>query len=462
MKLSSRSLTARLLAAAGLWTLLALLAGGWALTAAFRNYVERDFDERLYQYLDAMVGATELENEGFVRFTRPLGDQRFAEPYSGLYWQVSVEGHEHFRSRSLWDQELDPNLGEPAFSPRVREVGGPDGQILRLIERDITLPGSEHVFRYMVADNTAEITEEIDRFNALVAWSMGALGAGLLLAMVLQVSFGLRPLRTIRHRLADIRSGQAQRLEGDYPPEIQPLVSEMNAVIEHNDEVVARARTHVGNLAHALKTPLSVMANAADTDREAPLAEVVDAQSRIMQRHIGHHLARARASGRSSLIGVRTEVAPALQELVRAMERIHADRHLTVVLDAEPELAFWGERQDLDEMVGNLLDNACKWAKSRVHVTSRRNDSKSERAALDIVIEDDGAGVGPDERDALFERGRRLDESKPGSGLGLAIVRDIAAITGGSIRLADSELGGLKAVLTLPAIGMNGSRDRRS
>lgn len=447
----SWSLTVRLLLGAGVWITGALIAGGFVLSAAFRSYVETDFDERLGIIIDSMVGASELAPEGFVRFTRPLGDERFALPYSGWYWQVSEAGRDPFRSRSLWDQALDTDFEQTAFTPRMYETTGPDGQLLRISERDIILPDSERVFRYMAAGDTAEIREDIARFDRLLIQSLSALGLAVLAAMVLQVTFGLRPLRHIRIGLANIRSGRAERLAGQFPPEIVPLVDEMNALIEHNAEVVERARTHVGNLAHALKTPLSVISNEAETAAGAPLADTVQRQTDVMRTHIDHHLKRARAVGGGTL-GPGAAIDRSLGDIARAMRRIHRDRALDIQVDCPAGLAYRGERQDLDEMIGNLLDNACKWAGGRVWATARPADGPTRRPVAVLIIEDDGPGVGDDEREALFERGKRLDESKPGSGLGLAIVRDIAELSGGGVALARSEMGGLKVTLTLPMV----------
>lgn len=449
-RIAIRSLTLRLLLSAGLWMAAALVAGGLVLSAAFRNYVEADFDERLTTRLDAMIGASEIEPEGYVALVRPLGDQRFSEPYSGWYWQVTTEGEEPFRSRSLWDKELDADLDQPAFSQRIYETEGPAGELLRIAERDVVLPESEKVFRYMVAGDTAEIRNDIARFNRLLSASLGALGVGLLAAIVLQVVFGLQPLRRLRREIAEIRSGRRRRLQGEFPTEISPLVSETNALLEHNEKVVERARTHVGNLAHALKTPLSVLRNEAETS-DSQLATVVGRQVELMGRHIDIHLKRARAASGAGLFAAQTPVRPAIDDLVRAMGRIYAERGLDFDIAVEGDPQFLGERQDLDEMLGNLLDNACKWARAKVRISAKFEERSGERARLIIWIEDDGAGVDEVEIDGLFERGRRLDESQPGSGLGLPIVQEIAEMNGGSVNLERSSLGGIRACLYLPA-----------
>ncbi len=313
------------------------------------------------------------------------------------------------------------------------------------------LPGSEVVFRYMVAENTADMEDQVARFSRILALSFGVLGVGLLITTFLQVSFGLHPLREIRRGLEAIRSGSSKRLDDEVPAEVQPLVTEVNLVLDHNDEVVNRARTHVGNLAHALKTPISVITIEAETGKSDNLASVVAKQSKIMQQQIDHHLARARAMGRSRTIGVRTHIASAINDMIRTIKRIHSDKDMEFDLQVSDNLHFWGERQDLDEILGNLMDNAAKWGKSKIRISAYRTVPTDNYERLCIEIEDDGPGVSLKEREALFERGTRLDQSVPGSGLGLAIVKDIAEICGGEVALMDSGLGGLKVVVSLPA-----------
>lgn len=451
-----RSLTLRLLLTAFLWVAAALAVGGVVLSLAFRDYVVSDFDARLDRITDAMVGSSELTESGILRFSRPIADPRFAQPYSGWYWQVSVQDPPEeaaalwpFRSRSLWDQALTPDWSRPAFEEYVHEARGPGGQRLRVQVRDVVLPESEQAFRYMVAGDTAQIRDDIEAFNTLIAWSLGFLGAGLLVAVILQIWIGLRPLKAVQTGLARIRSGRAQRLEGDFPREIAPLVDEMNGLIAQNERVVERARTHVGNLAHALKTPLSVLANEA-RESGGRMAETVSAQTELMRRHIDHHLKRARAAGGGGTVGTACELGPAAHDLIRAMEKIHRDRGLGIDADVPADLRFRGERQDLDEILGNLLDNACKWANSGVRL-SARSVPDALRPMLEVAVEDDGPGVDDDEAATLFARGRRLDETVPGSGLGLAIVRDIAELSGGGVALERSGLGGLKVRVRLPA-----------
>ena len=319
--------------------------------------------------------------------------------------------------------------------------------------RAISLPDAEEPLLYAVAGDQAEIRAERRRFNRLLSLALGALFVGLVGALLLQVRFALLPLRRIEAALAAIRAGTARRLEGRFPAELEPLALELNALLDHSEALIERARTHVGNLAHGLKTPLAVLTNEA-ARREGPLAALVGRQVAQMRRLVDHHLARARAMATGSIIGARSEVAPLLTDLRRTLLKIYATRQLTIEVACPPELAFRGARQDLEEMLGNLLDNACKWAASQVEVRAERHGQR-----LRLAIEDDGPGLTAEQRAKVLERGRRLDERVPGSGLGLAIVADIVELYGGRIALEPAAMGGLRVSLDLPAAaGQDASR----
>ena len=458
------SLRLRLIAGAAVWTVLGLIAGGFLLSSLFRASVERSFDERLMGDLEIVIAATEPLADADLEVQRENIDPRYDNAFSGWYWQVrdNAEAESAGRaipiktSQSLWDQTLAiPNVST-ADGARVGDTSGPEGQELRFIERDISFPSSApagssgevkpHFYRIAVAGDRAGIEKEITSFNTTLLWSLAALGIGLVIAVLIQVRVALVPLAQIGERLSAIRSGRAQKLEGEFPAEIAPLAGELNALLAHDAEVVARARTHVGNLAHFLKTPLSVLANEANA-HPGPLSESVMRQTQVMRRHVDHYLARARAAAAADVIGSRTEVTSVAADLARTLEKIHDRRGIEIELDIPSHLAFRGERQDLEELMGNLVDNACKWARTAVKVSARR----TEAGRLEITVEDDGRGLTPDERARVIEKRERLDENVPGSGLGLAIVRDISRLYGGDVSLEDSALGGLKAVLTLPA-----------
>jgi signal transduction histidine kinase len=279
-----------------------------------------------------------------------------------------------------------------------------------------------------------------------------ALAAVLLLSTLFQVRFGLAPLKRISESLAAIRSGSAERLAGNFPDEIAPLARETNALLEANREIVERARTHVGNLAHALKTPISVMVNEAAARGDDTLAAKVREQTDIMRDQVARHLERARLAARTPVVGTITAVVPVLTTLARTMEKIHRARAVTIDIEASQDVKFQGEQQDLEEMLGNLVDNACKWAQSRVAVEVMQAGAGSARAGrtVHITVDDDGPGLSPSEREQVARRGERLDQTKPGSGLGLSIVFELARLYGGDLTLGTAPIGGLRADLVLP------------
>jgi signal transduction histidine kinase len=438
------SLAFRLVAGAAVWCAIWLSAGGYALSTLFGRTVERNFDVRLGVLLEGLVAGSELAEGGALQLRPQLGEPRFDQPLSGWYWQISDGERAVRRSPSLWDARLPVDLA-PDRSVAARDTVGPDGQPLRLLVRPIILPGAEQAFVYAVAGDRREIQADRQNFNRLLTFALGALFAGVVGAVLVQVRFGLEPLRRMGRALSGIRAGKAARLEGDFPAEIEPLATELNALLDYNEALVERARTHVGNLAHGLKTPLSVLTNEARRS-DGPLAELVARQVALMRRQVDHHLARARAIATGTILGARTDVLPVLDDLGRTLGRIYADKALAIEVACPPEAAFRGARQDLEEMLGNLLDNACKWALARVTV----------RVALDgqllqLAIADDGPGLPSARRAEVLERGRRLDEQVPGTGLGLAIVADLAQLYRGRLVLEEAEGGGLRALLTLPA-----------
>ena len=440
-----QSLASRLVIGAALWITVAVVAGGIMLSAVFRNYAERAFDAQLSVLLDALVATSAVTPGGELTITRGPNDPRFEQPYSGWYWEVMDASGPLLRSRSLWDQVLSPDL-RILGAGKFQQLVGED-VALRMVTREVTLPGSDKTYQFVVSGDRSEIERETRSFNAVLAWSLGALAAGLIVAVLIQVRYGLLPLRRIRAALAGISSGRSDRLGGDYPSEVKPLVEEINILLDNNAAVVERARTHVGNLAHSLKTPLSVLTNAvADPKEKGPLADTVRRQVETMRRQVDHYLVRARTAATGAVLGARSEVMPVVDDLARTLMRIHAARGVTVVAEGGGGLFFRGERQDLEEMLGNLIDNACKWARTTVRVSV-----VSAAPHIVVTVDDDGPGLTADEREAAFRRGRRLDEAVPGSGLGLSIVKDVAELYGGEVALADSDLGGLRAILKIPA-----------
>jgi len=439
------SLTFRLIAGAAIFCVAALAVGGIALSAIFRDAVQRNFDARLVVLLESLVAASEIDQQGRLELSRTPGEPRFEQPYSGWYWQIDRHGGEPLRSRSLWDAALAEIPADQAGTPIWQSLEAMEGQRLRRVSQTFQLPGSKTPFVFTVAGDLGVVEVEIGAFNNTLAWSFALLGISLISAMLIQVRFGLRPLRQIRSSLAAIRAGHARRLEGRFPAEIEPMASELNALLTENEAVVDRARTHVGNLAHALKTPLAVLTNEAD-DQSGAFGALVGRQTALMRRNVDHYLARARTAATGGVLGARTPVTPVLEDLKRTLLKIHADKSLTITLSSDPGAAFRGERQDLEEMLGNVMDNGCKWAKGVVAVAAVPSADR-----LEIIVEDDGPGLSSATRARVLERGQRLDESTPGTGLGLAIVRDICQLYGGSIRLSHAAIGGLRVELEVPA-----------
>ena len=452
------SLAFRLFLWATGWTVVILIVTGIVLSTLYRNAVERAFDRRLDVYLRTLVADVASPEEGNDKYPQSIGEPLFDLPLSGWYWQVSrldSAKPEVHSSRSLWDSNF-PRLPESDQSSagsggyRQGYAQGPEEVRLRLAERTIDL-GEDGRYLISVAGDASEIDNEMRSFDRVIGATFGVLAIALLLTTALQVRFGLSPLKRISESLAAIRSGRAERLQGEFPVEIAPLARETNALIDANRKIVERARTHVGNLAHALKTPLSVLVNEAAARADDPLAQKVREQTDIMRDQVARQLERARLAARSTVIGALIDVSPVVTALARTMEKLHRDRDIAIAVDVPEEARFSGEQHDLEEMIGNLVDNACKWAQSRVaiEVVADRfeGDSKSR---VRIIVDDDGPGLSPSEREQVALRGRRLDESKPGSGLGLSIVVELAGLYGGVLTLGTAPIGGLRAELALP------------
>ncbi|MDB5569057.1 MAG: Signal transduction histidine kinase [Hyphomicrobiales bacterium] len=453
---AERSIAQRLFLSAAIWSAVVLVIAGVSLSAVYRGLTERAFDERLGVYLRALVADVAMSGDDAVNAPEQLGEPQFELTRSGWYWQITrvdVPIPLIRSSRSLFAARLprlaDFGMGADSTGVRRGFAPGPDGRDLRMVERVIDM-GAEGQWLVQVAATTDDIELQIRGFIRSLAFAFVALGLALVGTTALQVRYGLRPLRRLQDEVAAIRRGDSEGIGGSFPQDLAPLAGELNLLISSNREVMERARTQVGNLAHALKTPLSVISNEANADA-SPLAEKVREQAALMRDQVTWYLDRARAAARSTMIGAATEVEAPLGALVRTFEKIYRDRDLTFALACAPALRFRGERQDFEEMVGNLVDNAGKWASARVELTAAPASAAGLPDFISIHVDDDGPGLPAGRRAEALGRGRRLDETKPGSGLGLAIVADLAKIYGGSLALEDSPLGGLRAVLRLPA-----------
>jgi len=453
----ANSLAVRLFLWATAWTVVILIITGIALSTLYRHAVERAFDRRLDVYLRTLVAAVASPEESGDKFPQSIGEPLFELPLSGWYWQVTrldTKTPEVHSSRSLWDANLPrlpPDKTSTDTEYRQGYAPGPEDQDLRLVERNIDLCADG---RYLiaVAGDASEIDDETNSFDRAIVITFTALTMALLLTTALQVRFGLAPLTRISESLAAIRSGRAERLQGEFPVEIAPLARETNALIDANREIVERARTHVGNLAHALKTPISVIVNEASARGGEPFALKVLEQTDIMRDQVARQLERARLAARSGVARALVDVPPVVTALARTMEKLHRDREIAIDVDVPAHARFRGEQQDLEEMVGNLVDNGCKWAQSRVaiEVLTDEAEADDERGRVRIIVDDDGPGLSPAEREQVALRGQRLDESKPGSGLGLSIVVELARLYGGGLTLGTAPIGGLRAELALP------------
>ena len=423
----------------------------------FQRAAIRRVDETLSDLITNLAAYSEVEDNGEV-FAPPFTDQKALLTYSGRYWEIAeptaggkVQPLSNQRSHSLFDTvlttpaDLEARLKARPGRTVSYDTRGPKDEPLRARAQQNLLPGRKAPVIFLAAEDRSSVDRDVSNFIVATSAAFLLLAALLVVAIVIQVRVGLRPLFDLRSEVAAVRRGKAQRLADTYPTELMPLAQELNALVEHNQQVVERQRTHVGNLAHALKTPISVMITEA-SQRPGPLAEVVERQADAMQKQVDHHLRRARAAARTQGLGERTSVAEVLDELSRTLGRIFRDKGVAIDWDADEDLFFLGERQDLLEIAGNAIENACKWGRAKVRV--RADAISPERFRL--LVEDDGQGLPPDRRAEVVQRGTRLDESAPGSGLGLSIIDELARAYGGSLTLSDSALGGLKLEADLP------------
>lgn len=453
-----RSLTRRLIWLAAAWILIALAAAALVLTAVFQESALRRLGNTLGDTIDEAVVAASVTPEGEV-FIGEIQDARSQRLLSGKYWMVAEPTPQGdlqvlAYSASLGRAELEYgadllNRLRAAFGQTLsyNAEDGPKGEPLRIAASMKQLPGRDRPVVFFAGIDRSDVDADTRQF-ATVTWiAMLLLGAGLVTAVFIQVQVGLRPLFDLGDEISDVRQGRSHRIEGAYPVEIQPLAEQVNRLLAHNQETVERQRTHVGNLAHALKTPLAVMLAEAGT-KEGQLPDLIRRQTRVMQDQVDHHLRRARAAARAAHgLGERTEVSEVLDEMAVMLERVFEDKGVEIDWRAPDDLAFLGERQDLQEIFGNLIENAAKWCKRRVRISA----GPSTPGQMIAVVEDDGPGLPADQRDTALKRGTRMDEDTPGTGLGLSIVDELTRAYGGRVTLGDSAMGGLKVVLELPA-----------
>ncbi len=451
MRARWKSFRARLIVGSVVWILGGVALSGLALSELFREHVTEQFDGELHGHAEELAALAAVGADGRPFLHRRLSDPRFLPPGSGFYWQIERRGAAPVLSGSLAGHPLA--LAGPPPAPGIERhifIDGPRGPV-RLVERTIA-PGrtAGEPLRIAIGVDERELDLVLADFNRTLALSLGVIALGLVVAAFLQVTFGLQPLGRVRTALADVRGGRARRLPEDSPSEVRPLVQDLNALLDANEEMIRRARAQAGNLAHALKTPLAILVDEGERLRAAGQAEAASAilaQCDRMRRQIDYQMARARAAASRSAPGAAAEVRATLAPILSAMERLHGRRGVVFRLDVPDNAAVAVEGQDLAEMVANLLDNAGKWATGQVVVSASTPRDDTVR----IVIDDDGPGLPAESWELVFDVGQRLDERAPGSGLGLPIVRDLANLYGGRVWLEDSPSGGLRAVLELPA-----------
>ena len=450
------SIARRMLVAAAIWSVVVLLIAGWSLQAFYRTETDQQLDLSLDDTLRTLAGAVNSEQGQITVDDAKLPrDERFSLPLLGRYWafiDLSAENEVVRTRKSLSFFDEDAGVAADVRAEALKQKGavlhldapGPDDKQMRLGLQAVTFPDRpEPLLLYAAIDRTSA-DASVGSFTLRLGIALGVLAIGLIGGVLVLIRYGLRPLHEIEDKLGDVRAGRRDKLDGEYPSELSPLVREINTLITHNRNVVDRARTHVGNLAHALKTPLAVLKNEAKGSDK--LSDLVRRQTEAMTSNVNSYLKRAQAAAQAEVLGVRTEVKEPVEGIARMLERLHRGKGVAIDVDVDPKAVFRGERGDFDELVGNLLENAAKWCKSRVNVTVTRNDD-----GMEVKVDDDGPGLPAEHRAKALERGKRLDESEPGTGLGLSIVSELADIYGGRLHLEDSPIGGLRARLVLPA-----------
>lgn len=437
------SLRARLVLAAAVWVVLATVLGGWALSNTFRNTAADTFDARLASLVAMLIGAVDVDATGALELQRDLGDARFDSIYSGWYWVVADSGGPRLRSRSLWDMDLAIERAPPAAQPTFTDQQDAAGRMLRVASQTVTVHGRDRPLTVVVSADAAALAAEIRRFDLLLMTALALLACGLIAAVLVQVHYGLRPLVRVTRQVEQVRTGHSAHLRRPGTRELDLLVEEVNSLIDHNQRLIERTRANVADLAHSLKTPLAVLKT--ELTAQQPDHAAVHAQLARMERMISRRLSVAAVAGPGRMSG--TPVAPTIDELTRGLGRVYADRALTFVNEVPADVRVRIEREDLEEIAGSLLDNACKFACRTVRVAIDRGVDADR---LLLRVEDDGEGMSAEQAALAVDRGQRFDSNAPGSGLGLAIVADIAELYGGKLMLTRTGTGGLRAEVDLP------------
>lgn len=445
MRLSNRSLSFRIIASSGAWVIIALAVTAWILIGSYRDHAARHYDQHVMMHLEELLEAGELGTNGVFTLAYNPSDPRYLELHSGWYWEVRQSGRTLKRSPSLGDAVLDIGDIQPSRETTVYEISGPLNERLRVHVLERQLDTERDPLVYLSSSPVAGFTDDVVNYSNHIMGAFVFLGFGLLMAVVLQVRIALTPIRAVSSGIARIREGKASKLPKTELEDVQTLVDELNNLLEHNAILLKRARNRLGDLAHSVKNPLTVINNEA-RNMDAEQGRLITKQTSDISKSVDHYLSRARAFGTEKVLGARSSVKVAVADLVYVMQRICKQQNLRFDDSGLNDCWFRGEAQDLEEILGNLLDNSCKWAEYTVVIQAETAGSR-----LTITVEDDGPGIPEDEVENVMRRGHKLDVSKPGHGQGLGIVRDIVELYSGKLTLGKSSLGGLKATIELPA-----------
>ncbi len=439
------SLALRLFLSASVWIIFTLFSGGLLLSNVFRESTQKAFEDKLNFFMETLIGASRVDSTSSITVVSELGDPRFFRPYSGWYWQINEKSKTLVRSRSMWDQvfTLDKRLigGRAKFiDEALRQTAqndpGVSSQNLVVIQREISFPGMSTPITFMVSGNTNEFEKNISRYNNILVSSLVLLGLGLFVSVFLQVKYGLLPLEKIKNSLFKIRNGDATKLEDIYPTEISPLAKEINTLLDHNEKIISRAKMNVGNLAHALKTPVAVIKNHITVKKND---DVIDSQMIVIENYINKYLQKARASATSKLKKTKIDIIEIIKKMMQIFKKINPE--LKIIFKSNNEkFLIAGSEDDIDEIIGNIMENACKWTKTQVIIEI----FKTSKDQIKLCISDDGPGLPEKKMKEVFNRGFRLDEQTQGTGLGLNIVKDAVENFSGSVWLEKSKFGGLK------------------
>lgn len=446
------SLRGRLIAAATVWIAFGMVAAWLVLSAVFARHVTAQFQDELYVHLEELQRLATIDGER-AALRHNLSDPRYDVAQSGYYWEIQKGGKVLARSASMQGAPLRTPPDQRAdVGVHTHVMNGPTGMLV-VAERLVWRNPVGDPEQFIIGTDKRHLDNVIGSFNSTLSWSLLGLGLSMVVAAGLLIVFAMQPLEALRDALSSVRSGSTKALTGRFPSEVQPLVDELNALIASTTDLIQRARTQAGNIAHGLKTPLVVLTDEAHRIAEQGLpnsaATILD-QCRKLQTHIDYQTTRARVVATRLSFGASAAVQTAVAEIVTAMTRLHRGRALTFINEVPAALAVACDRQDLHEILANLVDNASKHAKCRVRI---RTTLSTDGKAVEIAVEDDGPGLPPEAYEVVFDIGERWDTQKSGSGLGLAIARDLARLYDGDIRLASSELGGLAAIASLPVSG---------